>query len=102
MLIQPEEGTGSTVPSGNHKAKKGYNFEVSFSENPAYSFIKWKAVTADKAQTPVTNGVIFEEVSSPVTKVKITNDTVAIRIIPECEERIAISGEPSPRYDPLR
>ena len=60
VLIQPEEGTGSTVPSGNHKAKKGYNFEVSFSENPAYSFIKWKAVTADKAQTPVTNGVIFE------------------------------------------
>ncbi len=101
VLIQPEEGTGSTVPSGNHKAKKGYNFEVSFSENPAYSFIKWKAVSADKAQTPVTDGVVFEEVNSPITKVKISNDTVAIRIIPECAERIAVSGEPSPRYDPL-
>ena len=101
VLIQPEEGTGSTVPSGNHKAKKGYNFDVSFSENPAYSFIKWKAVTADKAQTPVTDGVVFEEVNSPITRVKISNDTVAIRIIPECAERIAVSGEPSPRYDPL-
>ena len=101
VLIKPEEGTGSTVPSGNHIAKKGYNFDVSFSENPAYSFIKWKAVTADKAQSPVTEGVVFENASSPVTKVKITNDTVAIRIIPECAERIAVSGEPSPRYDPL-
>ena len=101
VLIQSEEGTGSTVPAGNHKAKQGYDFEVSFTENPAYCFIKWTAVTNDSSRAAVSEGVIFEDATSPKTKVIIKNDSVSIRIIPLCEERIAVSGEPSPRYDTL-
>lgn len=101
ILIQPVEGTGSCVPTGNNKVKKGYDFEISFSENPAYSFIKWTAVTNDNAAKAVTEGIEFEDATSPKTKVKISNDTVALRLLPVCEERIAVSGEPSPRYDTL-
>ena len=101
VLVQPEEGTGSTVPSGNHKVKQGYDFEVSFSENPAYSFVKWIAVSKDKPQEIIADGISFEDAAAPKTKVKITNDSNSIRIIPFCEQRIAVSGEPSPRYDPL-
>ena len=101
ILIQPEEGTGSTVPNGINKVKKGYDFEINFSENPAFSFIKWTAVTNDNSKSPVTDGVIFEDATSPKTKVKISNEAVSIRILPVCEERIAVSGEPSPRYDTL-
>ena len=101
ILIQPVEGTGSCVPTGNNKVKKGYDFEISFSENPAYSFIKWTAVTNDNAAKAVTEGVEFEDETSPKTKVKISNATVALRLLPVCEERIAVSGEPSPRYDTL-
>ena len=101
VLIQPEEGTGSTVPAGNHKAKQGYDFEVSFTENHAYSFIKWVAVEKDNLAKEITSGVTFENATAPITKVKITNDTTNIRIIPKAEERIAVSGEPSPRYDTL-
>ena len=101
ILIQPEEGTGSTVPVGNNKVKMGYGFDISFSENPAYSFVKWIAVTNDASRTPVTEGVVFEDEASPATKIIVTNETASIRIIPLCEQRIAISGEPSPRYEPL-
>ena len=101
VLVQPEEGTGSTVPSGNHKVKQGYDFEVSFSENPAYSFVKWVAVSKDKPQEIIADGISFEDASAPKTKVKVSSDSNSIRIIPFCEQRIAVSGEPSPRYDPL-
>ena len=101
VLIQSEEGTGSTVPAGNHKAKQGYDFEVSFTENPAWCFTKWIAVTNDNSRSAVSDGVFFEDASSPKTNVIIKNDSVSIRLIPLCEERIAVSGEPSPRYDTL-
>ncbi len=100
ILIQPEEGRGSTVPAGNTKIKKGYDFEVSFSENPAYCFIKWTAVTNDKAATPVIDGVVFEDATSPVTKVNITNETTAIKLLPVCEKRITVSDlSLSPSYN---
>ncbi len=98
VLLQPEEGTGSTLPTGNTKIKQGYDFEISFSENPAYSFVKWTAVTNDNARTIVSDGVVFEDATSEVTKVKISNDTVSIRILPVCEKRIEVSGEPGPGY----
>ena len=101
VLIQPQEGTGSTVPKDNHIAKKGYAFEISFSENPAYSFIKWTAVSKDDNSRAISNGVEFEDPTALKTKVTITNDTQSIQIIPVCTQRIAVSGEPSPRYDPL-
>ena len=101
VLVQPEEGTGSTVPSGNFKAKQGYDFEVSFSENPAYSFVRWIAVEKENPSKEVSAGVVFEDAEAPATKVKISDDSVAIRLIPYSMERIAVSGEPSPRYDPL-
>ena len=101
VLVQAQEGTGSTVPSGNYTAKQGYFFDISFSENPAYSFLEWVAVSKDNPEQIITEGVTFENAASAVTKVKISNDSVAIRLIPKSEERIAISGEPSPRYDPL-
>ena len=41
VQLYAQEGTGSTLPSGNYVAKQGYDFEISFSENPAYSFVKW-------------------------------------------------------------
>ncbi len=44
VLLSAQEGTGSTLPNGNYTAKQGYDFEISFSENPAYSFVKWTAV----------------------------------------------------------
>ena len=99
VLVQAAEGTGSTVPSGNHKAKQGYDFEVSFTENPAYCFIKWIAVSKDNPETEITEGISFENAVSTITKVKITNDSTAIRIIPLCVQRPAVVGEPSPRYE---
>ncbi len=101
VFIQAQEGSGSTVPKDNHIAKKGYAFEISFSENPAYSFIKWTAVSKDDNSKAITDGVEFEDATALKTKVTITNDTQAIQIIPVCTQRITVSGEPSPRYDPL-
>lgn len=101
VQLYANEGTGSTLPSGNYTAKQGYAFEISFSENPAYSFIKWTAVLKDDSAVEVTEGITFDDIKSPVTKVKITNDTDSIKIIPVCEKRIEVSGEPSPRYEPL-
>ena len=99
VLLQPVQGTGSTLPSGNTKVKQGYDFEISFLEDPQYSFVKWTAVTNDKAETPVTDGIVFENAASSVTKVKITNDTVAIKLVPVCEKRIVVSDSSlSPSY----
>ena len=99
VLIQSQEGTGSTVPSGNHKAKQGYDFEISFSEASGYCFEKWIAVSKDDPTKIITDGIIFTDEKSPKTKVKITNDTIPLRLIPQCAERIAVSGEPSPQFN---
>ncbi len=99
VLIQSQEGTGSTVPSGNHKAKQGYDFEVSFSEAPGYSFEKWIAVSKDDPTKIITDGIFFTDEKSSKTKIKITNDKIELRLIPQCTERIAVSGEPSPQFN---
>ncbi len=100
VQLYAQEGTGSTLPSGNYVAKQGYDFEISFSENPAYSFVKWTAVSKTDSKTEITDGITFEDKYSSVTNVNITNISDSIRIIPVCEKRIEVSGEPSPRYDP--
>ena len=48
----------------------------------------------------MTEGIVFEDESATKTKVKITNDKQSLRIIPYCIQRIAVSGEPSPKYEP--
>lgn len=99
VLVTPEEGTGSTVPFGNYDCKLGYFFEVSFTENNSYSFIKWAAVSADNLSEEI-EGVLFEDASSPKTTVKFARPIANVRILPVCTQRIAVSGEPSPRYEP--
>lgn len=98
VLIQPEEGTGTTVPAGKYTVKQGYNYEVSFTESAAYSFKKWIAVSKENPSKIITDGVSFTDETSPKTKFKITNDTTDIRLIPQCIERIAVAREPSPGY----
>lgn len=99
VLIQSQVNTGSTLPSGNHIAKQGYEFEISFLEAQGYSFEKWIAVSKENPDQIVTDGVIFTDAASPKTKVKITNDKIPLQIIPQCTSRIAVSGEPSPQYN---
>ena len=99
VLVQAQEGSGSTVPAGNYVAKKGYDFDLSFTEAAGYSFIKWIAVDKDDPKTIITDGVVFENEKSPKTKVKITIDSIPLRLIPLCTDRIAVYGEPTPRYD---
>ena len=41
ILISADEGTGTTIPLGSYEAKLGYSFQLSFSENSKYSFVKW-------------------------------------------------------------
>ncbi len=101
VLLSAQEGTGSTLPSGNYTAKQGYDFEISFSENPAYSFVKWTAVSRTDSKTEITDGITFEDKYSSVTKVKITNLSDSIKIVPLCEKRIEVYGEPNPRYEPI-
>ena len=101
VLVSANEGTGSTLPGGNYTAKQGYAFEISFSENPDYSFIEWIAVEKNNPGKIVTSGVSFENSKALKTKVTVSNDSTAIRILPKCEIRIKVSGEPSPRYEPL-
>ena len=101
VLLSAQEGTGSTLPSGNYTAKQGYDFEISFSENPAYSFVKWTAVSRTDSKTEITEGITFEDKYSSVTKVKITNLSDSIKIVPLCEKRIEVYGEPNPRYEPI-
>ena len=101
VLVSANEGTGSTLPGGNYTAKQGYAFEISFSENPDYSFVEWIAVEKNNPAKIVTSGVSFENSKALKTKVTVSNDSTAIRILPKCEIRIKVSGEPSPRYEPL-
>ena len=97
VLFLPDEGTGTSIPSGKYSAKLGYFFEISFTEASGSSFDKWIAVSQTDS-TPVTEGVVFEDPKSPVTRVKVSNDTTPIKIIPKCLERISIESEPTPRY----
>ena len=102
ILISAEEGTGSTLPYGNYSAKEGYPFEVSFAENSEYCFVCWKAVYLDKQKQsdPVTDKlIIIENPKSIETKITVKTSE-NIRIIPECVKRIAVQGEPGPKYDP--
>ncbi len=102
VLVSAEEGTGSTLPYGNYSAKEGYPFEVSFTENSEYCFLGWKAVYTDKQKTsdPVSDKlVIIEDSKSIVTKITVKSSE-GIRILPVCVKRIAVQGEPGPKYDP--
>lgn len=101
VLIMPEIGTGTIVQNTNYTAKLGYPFEISFTEASEYSFVEWIAVDKNNPEKKLNEGVIFDDAHSATTKVKISTDSVAVKIIPSCEKRIALSVEPSPRYDPL-
>lgn len=97
LLINQEEGTGSTVPYGNYDAKAGYPFKIQFTENSEhYCFIKWVAVLNG---VEVTEGVTFENPNAYETNVTV-NDIQGIRIYPKCEKRIELSTDPSPKYEP--
>ena len=98
VRVIANEGTGSTIPSGEHQPKQGYKFEISFTENAGYSFLKWIAVDKDDATQIITNGVFFEDPTKLVTNVIITADSDRIRLLPLCAKRIAIDREPSPGY----
>ncbi len=95
IRIQAAEGSGTPFPNGDQTVKKGYDFEVNFSENPTYSFIEWRAVSKEDENKTI-DGVEFENPKSAKTKVKVTKSSSDIRILPYCIERIAIKGEVSP------
>ena len=97
----PEIGTGTIVQNTNYTAKLGYPFEISFTEASEYSFVEWIAVDKNNPEKKLDEGVSFDDAHSATTKVKISTSSVAVKIIPSCEKRIALSVEPSPRYDPL-
>ena len=98
VTITSNEGTGSTIPYGIYQAKMNYPFSVSFTENSKYCFNEWKAVYLEDGK-PATDKVIFEDSNSLTTKVTVQTKS-EIKIYPEVIERIAIQGEPSPRYEP--
>ncbi|MCQ2592237.1 MAG: hypothetical protein MJ188_05590 [Treponema sp.] len=100
IIIKAEEGSGSTIPAGNYSAKVGYSFEVSFSENKDYSFIEWQAVSQkDNSKILGKDIVKFENPTELKTNVTVYKKTGDIQIVPKCVERIAISSEPTPRYE---
>ncbi len=101
VIILPEDGTGSVLPQGKQTVKTGYPFSIEFNQSDAWSFTKWIAVSKDNPEEEITDGVFFADEKSTSTTVKILNDSTLIRIIPKCEDRITVAGEPSPRYDPL-
>ena len=81
ILISADDGTGTTIPLGSYEAKLGYSFQLSFSENSKYSFVKWQAVNQDDPSIIITDGVQFEDETQPKTKVAITTKE-KIRIMP--------------------
>ena len=95
ILIQADEGTGTVVPAGNYTAKRGYPFEISFTEAAGYSFNGWKAVPADDAETLPENAVVFDDPNSIKTNVTVNADISNIKIVPGCDDRIAVK-EKSP------
>lgn len=97
VLVSPEEGTGSTVPYGDYKAKSSYPFTVKFTENSErYCFIRWVAY---KDGTEITEGVKFENQTAYETEVTV-DEIAGIRIVPLCEKRIELATDPSPKYEP--
>ena len=100
VLVQSEPGEGTTVPAGYYSAKQGYEFEISFSETPGFSFEKWAAYTTDNKKTLVTEGVFFEDPTSATTKVIIKNDKVQIKLVPICSSRIS-TNDAFPKYESL-
>ena len=100
VLVQSEPGEGTTVPAGYYSAKQGYEFEISFSETPGFSFEKWAAYTTDNKKTLVTEGVFFEDPTSATTKVIIKNDKVQIKLVPVCSSRIS-TNDAFPKYESL-
>lgn len=98
IIVSADEGTGTTFPLGNYDAKLGYSFQLTFSENPKYSFVKWQAVNPENSDQVITEGVKFEDATQLKTKVTVSTKD-PIRIMPLCVERIAIQGEPSPMYE---
>ncbi len=95
ILIQADEGTGTVVPAGNYTAKQGYPFEISFTEAAGYSFNGWKAVPADDAESLPENAVVFDDPNSIKTNVTVNADISNIKIVPGCDDRIAVK-EKSP------
>ncbi len=95
ILIQADEGTGTVVPAGNYTAKRGYPFEISFTEAAGYSFNGWKAVPADDAESLPENAVVFDDPNSIKTNVTVNADISNIKIVPGCDDRIAVK-EKSP------
>lgn len=95
IIVQPREGTGSTIPSGKQTVKQGYPLEISFSEAGSYSFIKWIAVSKEDGSE--LEGIVFDDPKSPKTNVTVNIDSADVRIIPECSERIVVT-EANPGY----
>lgn len=95
IIVQPREGTGSTIPSGKQTVKQGYPLEISFSEAGSYSFIKWIAVSQEDGSE--LEGIVFDDPKSPKTNVTVNIDSADVRIIPECSERIVVT-EANPGY----
>ncbi len=99
IIIAAEEGTGSTIPSGNYNPKVGYSFSVSFSENSNYCFQEWIAVSRKDNETLDESIISFEDATDLKTNVTIHKNTGDIQIVPKCVKRIAIVGEPTPKYE---
>lgn len=95
IIVQPREGTGSTIPSGKQTVKQGYPLEISFSEAGSYSFIKWIAVSQEDGAE--LEGIVFDDPKSPKTNVTVNIDSADVRIIPECSDRIVVT-EANPGY----
>ncbi|MBB5225812.1 hypothetical protein DYE50_07960 [Treponema ruminis] len=95
IIVQPREGTGSTIPSGKQTVKQGYPLEIRFSEAGSYSFIKWIAVSQEDGSE--LEGIVFDDPKSPKTNVTVNIDSADVRIIPECSERIVVT-EANPGY----
>lgn len=99
IIVSPEEGTGSTIPSGKQTVKQGYPIEVSFTEAGGWSFVKWIAVSKKDSSKIFESGVDFDDASSLRTNATVRIDSADVRIVPFCTDRISVVGEPNPKYD---
>ena len=98
IIISPEVGTGASIPDGKYTVKQGYPFEVSFTEASGYSFVKWIAVSNEDSKKEI-EGVVFDNEASPKTMATVNIDSDDVRILPLCSDRIAVVGEPNPKYE---
>ena len=100
IIISAEEGTGSTIPAGNYDSKIGYGFSISFSENSDYCFQEWIAVSQKNNEKVLGTDIVkFENPKELKTNVTIYKNTGDVQIVPKCVKRIAIVGEPTPKYE---